>query len=171
MNRKFLITMTALVLMFPALARADHIQDSIVQELAEQGYTHVKITTTWLGRTRFLASDGSRQREIIINANTGEILRDYWQDLNAQDVKSDPHIIDSSSGGDSGGGDTNPIVDQTETPPDTNTPLPEGDDDQADDHDDDHDDDDHKDDHSDDDEDDDHGDDDDEEDDHEDEDD
>ncbi len=99
-RRKFILTACSAALV-PALAQADEIQDAIVRELGAQGYTHVKISRTWLGRLRFVATSESREREIIINARTGEILRDYWHDLSAQS-ETVPQIVDPNAGRRSG---------------------------------------------------------------------
>ena len=60
----------------PALA--DTLSDSIVGQLKAQGFKNVSTERTWLGRTRIVASGSEGEREIIVNPNTGEILRDLW---------------------------------------------------------------------------------------------
>lgn len=77
MTRK---VMGALVagLLGSAPAFADTIADTIVNELKSQGFDAVSTERTWLGRTRIVASGSAGEREIIVNPNTGEILRDLW---------------------------------------------------------------------------------------------
>ena len=60
----------------PALAQT--FVEQIVTQLREQGFESIEVERTLLGRTRIAAlrSDGSR--EIVLNPNTGEILRDLW---------------------------------------------------------------------------------------------
>ena len=70
---------------------AQTLQDDVINELRDQGFTTITVTRTWLGRTRIKASSKSRDREIIMNSRTGEVLRDYSEDL------------DGSGGGASGG--------------------------------------------------------------------
>ncbi|MGC8202062.1 hypothetical protein ACP2AV_05095 [Aliiroseovarius sp. PTFE2010] len=54
-------------------------QDRVVEQLKDQGYARIQITRTLLGRTRIVATGNAARREIILNTNTGEILRDYWE--------------------------------------------------------------------------------------------
>lgn len=57
------------------------VQEMIVAQLADQGFSRVRISKTLLGRVRIFATSADYSREIIINPRTGEILRDYWTDL------------------------------------------------------------------------------------------
>ena len=68
----------------PALADAERVRDHVVRELREDGFSEIRISRTWLGRLRFLATDGQRRREIVVNPNTGVILRDYIRLLRKQ---------------------------------------------------------------------------------------
>lgn len=52
--------------------------EQIVSQLRAQGFGDILVETTWLGRTRILAERRDLRREIILNPNTGEILRDLW---------------------------------------------------------------------------------------------
>lgn len=61
-----------------APAFADDFSDRIVRQLERQGFSKIETEQTWLGRTRILAEGSDGQREIIVNPNTGEILRDLW---------------------------------------------------------------------------------------------
>lgn len=54
-------------------------QERVVEQLKDQGYARIQITRTLLGRTRIVATGAASRREIILNTNTGEILRDYWE--------------------------------------------------------------------------------------------
>jgi hypothetical protein len=60
----------------PALA-ADPVTD-IVAQLKRQGFERISTARTLLGRVRIVAERSDGQREIIVNPNTGEILRDLW---------------------------------------------------------------------------------------------
>ena len=79
--------LTACLIAFAALAApaaaqtAGHpVQDRIIAQLTEQGFTRVRISNTLLGRVRIYATSPEYTREIIFNPRTGEILRDYWDD-------------------------------------------------------------------------------------------
>lgn len=87
---------------------ADGLADKVVRALKKQGYAQIRISRTWLGRTRINASDATRTREIVLNPRTGEILRDYWQDKNGDTGISviDIENRDHSHGGNSGRGDS-----------------------------------------------------------------
>ena len=58
---------------------AQDIQSQIVAQLQAQGFERIEIARTWLGRIRIEAEGPGIEREIILNPNTGEILRDYWE--------------------------------------------------------------------------------------------
>jgi hypothetical protein len=57
-------------------AQAQSMADPVVNALRRQGYTGLSVSRTWLGRLRITAENGERQREIILNGRTGEVLRD-----------------------------------------------------------------------------------------------
>ncbi|MDJ1017875.1 MAG: hypothetical protein QNJ35_15310 [Paracoccaceae bacterium] len=61
----------------PAQAQTSSIQDRIVEALGQEGYREVSVTRTWLGRLRFVAEKPGAEREIVVNPNTGVVLRDY----------------------------------------------------------------------------------------------
>ncbi|WP_413717216.1 hypothetical protein [Silicimonas sp. MF1-12-2] len=61
----------------PALADAAGARDRIVTLLRDDGYSEIRISRTLLGRMRFVAKRPDAEREIVINPNTGVILRDY----------------------------------------------------------------------------------------------
>ena len=84
MKRALLTTCLAAfaALASPAAAEdaGQRVQDAIVAQLSAQGFTHVRISSTFLGRVRIYATGPGASREIIFNPRTGEILRDYWDD-------------------------------------------------------------------------------------------
>ncbi|WP_149141001.1 hypothetical protein [Gemmobacter caeruleus] len=63
----------------PALSET--VADVLTRQLRDQGYLRVEATYTWLGRLRVIARRGDLRREIVINPNTGEILRDYQEHI------------------------------------------------------------------------------------------
>lgn len=77
-RRAFLASLSAAVVLGGPL-RAETATERIDRQLRAQGYRDIRISRTWLGRTRILAIGKGGQREIIVNPRTGEILRDLWQ--------------------------------------------------------------------------------------------
>lgn len=75
MRRIMLGLVAALALALPA--GAESVAETVAQQLREQGYQRIETSYTWLGRLRVNAIQGDMRREIVINPNTGEILRDY----------------------------------------------------------------------------------------------
>jgi hypothetical protein len=73
------IMITSALLAFGAPVHAQSIQDSIVMQLQEQGYTDIAVNRTLLGRVRVVARNQTHERELVFNPTTGELLRDYWR--------------------------------------------------------------------------------------------
>jgi len=73
-------------------------RDQIVDQLRDQGYTEIRISQTFLGRTRIVAFSDEYRREIVFNPATGVIMRDYWVVLGSDDDDddSDGRIVDPS---------------------------------------------------------------------------
>ena len=80
----------------PALAQSA--QDSIVAQLSQQGFRNITVSRTFLGRTRILATSNDLRREIVFNPTTGEILRDYWEDLDDDEDDESPRLINPAGG-------------------------------------------------------------------------
>ena len=76
---RILIVLAFLSLMPLGAARAETVAETVTRQLQAQGYTSVDSSYTWLGRLRIFARQGDLRREIVINPNTGEILRDLEQ--------------------------------------------------------------------------------------------
>ncbi len=98
-RRKFISTCMATLLM-GGHAHAD-IKDVVISQLKQQGFRDIRIGRTFFGRTRILATSPQLRREIIINPRTGEILRDYWEEIGPGPAGGE-QIISSSVPGDSG---------------------------------------------------------------------
>lgn len=81
--------------------------DDLVAVLKEQGYRDVSVELTLLGRTRIVAVGEDGTRELILNARTGEVLRDVWIDKKGRTRPSDlsGKDDDEGHGGDDKGGD------------------------------------------------------------------
>lgn len=73
-------------------------QDQIIDQLRDQGYSEMRISQTFLGRTRIVAVSDEYRREIVFNPATGVIMRDYWVVLGRDDDgdDSDGRIVDPS---------------------------------------------------------------------------
>ncbi len=65
----------------------------MIETLKAEGYTYFEIRRTFLGRARIIAYSATEMREIIINPNTHEILRDL--------VKENPGYSAGNSNGQS----------------------------------------------------------------------
>lgn len=81
---------------------AGPIEDSIVRQLREQGFSQIEVRRTLLGRSRIIARSRDLYREIVVSPVTGEILRDYWRELSSDEDGT--RIVDPGRSGRSGGG-------------------------------------------------------------------
>ena len=109
----------------PALSQT--FVEQVITQLRAQGFQSIEVERTLLGRTRIAALRTDGSREIVLNPNTGEILRDLWTSTSGrtsgrinigsaagEDSNSGPGGDDDNdnsghgsggSGGGSGGGD------------------------------------------------------------------
>lgn len=69
----------------PHFAAAQSVEDQVVTQLQEQGFAEIEVHKTFLGRLRFTAESELFYRELVINPQTGEVLRDYIRDLKDDD--------------------------------------------------------------------------------------
>lgn len=88
MKRRDFLLSGSVMLIAARPAAANTFVDALVDELREEGYRQFEISSTFLGRTRIRASSATRRREIVLNPRTGEILRDYWVNLDNSDSGS-----------------------------------------------------------------------------------
>ena len=101
-------------------AAAQTVEDSIIEQLRAQGYVEFSVEHTLLGRLRIIAHSDTLYREIVLNPTSGEILRDYWRELDddapimqVQIVRTDQdHADDDAAEDDGDGGDADPPDDQ-----------------------------------------------------------
>ena len=54
-------------------------QDALIASLQAQGFEVKKISRSYFGRTIIEAESKKFEREIVIDPNSGAILRDYWE--------------------------------------------------------------------------------------------
>jgi hypothetical protein len=145
MNRRFFLIATGAMLTMAPIAHAQSFADQIVQQLAAQGFVNIRVETTLLGRVRILGQGAQGFREIVLNPNTGAILRDTLLDANGNPIV--PRLGDSNSGSGSGengnsGSGSGDDVDDDRDDDDRDDDRDDDDDDDDDDRDDDRDDDD-----------------------------
>ena len=76
-----IILAVALSAAFPAMAQvaANPFVDQLLADLQAQGYDEIEVKRSWLGRIIIEAESGDREREIVLNPHTGEILRDIFE--------------------------------------------------------------------------------------------
>ena len=104
MNRRALSTILALAIAWGGPLRAEEPVDRILRDLKRLGYVTVSVESTLLRRTRIFAQSDEAQREIIVNPNTGEILRDLWVPLGkASSSGTSGGLLGVGSGSGSGG--------------------------------------------------------------------
>jgi hypothetical protein len=92
-----LLATTLAAFLAASAAFADYEQD-IVRQLQGMGFSRVEVSRTLLGRVRITAAGADGTREIILNPNTGEILRDLW--LRQDGRSSDRALLDGGGGSD-----------------------------------------------------------------------
>lgn len=63
----------------PLMAQTASVQDQIIGQLRDQGFTRIEVSRTLLGRVQLHATSDQLERELVFNPVTGEILRDYWE--------------------------------------------------------------------------------------------
>ena len=110
----FLAAGFGLALGLPGAALASDRTDQILRDLRAQGYAQIEVGRTWLGRIHITATGRAGRREIVVNPNTDEILRDLVTPGDRSDASSDDSTDDSTDdssnddgndGGDDGGDD------------------------------------------------------------------
>jgi hypothetical protein len=103
MKRRVFLSGLMIGSLLPTAVAAQGFISSIITQLRDQGFEEIRQERTLLGRIRIIATRSDGEREIIVNPNTGEILRDLWRPATAG-AKS-TRIIDKGSGKGSGGDD------------------------------------------------------------------
>lgn len=100
MNRRIFLALAVSGGMAIALsgpAQAAGLVDDLVHELRSQGFSSIDVSRTMLGRVRIEAIGSEGSREIVLNPNSGEILRDLW--TSAGPVKGRPTRSSGKSSG------------------------------------------------------------------------
>ncbi|MEX0311604.1 MAG: hypothetical protein AB3N17_15315 [Tateyamaria sp.] len=83
---------------------AGPVEDSIIRQLENQGFSQIEVRRTLLGRSRIVAQSASLYREIVVNPVTGEILRDFWRRLDG-DRGGTSIVVPGATGPSTGNGD------------------------------------------------------------------
>lgn len=104
MKRRALFPILALAIAWGGQVRAEEPVERILNDLKRLGYQNVSVESTLLRRTRILAQSDEALREIIVNPNTGEILRDLWTPIKKASSKGSGGILDDDSNSGSGSG-------------------------------------------------------------------
>lgn len=134
MNRRFFLAATVAALTLVPFAALADLESQMVRRLRKDGYSQITVSRTLLGRMRIVAFGHGGMREIILNPQTGEVLRDVWI---ASDGSSGPAALANDDTGSDGGGSGGGGSDDDDDPDDDS-----GDDDSDDENDDSEDDDD-----------------------------
>ncbi len=77
MQRRRFISLLTAALMAAGPVSGQSLRESVIAQLAGQGFARITVSRTLLGRMRFVAENDLYRREIVINPGTGEVLRDY----------------------------------------------------------------------------------------------
>ncbi len=92
----------------PAWAKALTYEEWYLDQLNQMGFVQFEVTHTLLGRVRIVATSDEYVRELVFIPRTGEILRDYWTDLEGNPVVGMPLFyqteVASQSGSNKGSG-------------------------------------------------------------------
>ena len=92
---KTVVLIALMMLPLPLAAQTASVQDQIVSQLRDQGFTSIDITRTLLGRVHVRAKSDRLERELVFNPTTGEILRDYWEERSGKDGRRrGPQVLD-----------------------------------------------------------------------------
>ncbi len=87
-----------------AMAQGQSLQDNLIAQLQAQGFVEFEVSHTLLGRLRIVAVGPEYRREIVVNPNSGEILRDYITRIDGSTAV--PRLMAPGSSGGSAGSST-----------------------------------------------------------------
>ncbi len=106
MNRRNVLILFSVGVVFGQAAYANGFVDAIVKQLKRQGFIELRVENTWLGRVRIVGHTAEGTREIIVNPNSGEILRDLWSPVQ-KGLSLEAPLVGGQGGNTSGGDDDN----------------------------------------------------------------
>jgi len=93
------IVLSILLLFAPLAAAAQSVEEQIMTQLHDQGFTDITMSRTLLGRLRVVALSAEFERELVVNPATGAILRDRITPLDKNEpaqVNILPHTPDTT---------------------------------------------------------------------------
>jgi hypothetical protein len=102
MRRREFLSGLAVSVTLSGPALAQDYAGSVVAQLSDMGFGGIRQERTLLGRVRITGTRDDGKREIILNPNSGEILRDLW--IPASGDTRIPDIFKDKSGDRSGKG-------------------------------------------------------------------
>jgi hypothetical protein len=97
------ITLAAALAIAGTAGMAQGFEESILTQLRQQGFTEFVVSRTLLGRLHILAFSADYRRELVLNPNNGEILRDYLTALDGSVVTPILVAPDRDGGDDNSG--------------------------------------------------------------------
>jgi hypothetical protein len=105
-RREFLLSGT-FFLATAGTAFASQSEDEVTRRLHREGFRITQRKRTWLGRIKIQAKNGKKLREIVLDPTSGEVLRDYTEELSSQQSQSArrSNRRDDNNGGSSSGSD------------------------------------------------------------------
>jgi uncharacterized membrane protein YgcG len=103
MKRREFLSGLAISVTLSGQALAQDYAGSVMAQLSEMGFSAIRQERTLLGRVRITGTREDGRREIILNPNSGEILRDLWipdsGDTRIPDIIKDKSSDRSGKGG------------------------------------------------------------------------
>ncbi len=81
MNRREFLLTGSFFLAGSGASFASQSEDDVAHRLAREGFRITERKRTWLGRIKIQAQKGRKLREVVLDPSTGEVLRDYTEDL------------------------------------------------------------------------------------------
>jgi len=91
MQRRVFFSGMIVALLCATASLASDYQSSVEAQLRAQGFSDIRVETTWLGRLKITAQRRGTGREIVLNPRNGEILRDI---ISTQNGAVMPRISD-----------------------------------------------------------------------------
>ena len=91
MQRRVFFSGMIVALLCATASLASDYQSSVEAQLRAQGFSDIRVETTWLGRLKITAQRRGAGREIVLNPRNGEILRDI---ISTQNGAVMPRISD-----------------------------------------------------------------------------
>lgn len=135
--RQFFLALTVVFSCFsPVSSGAQTVNNEIIQELADQGFSVVSTRYTWLRRIVVTASDGTFERELLITRGTGVVLHDKWRRVDTppqrprvrqkNDDRDKRHPPPRRTGPRPGDGPSHPPEDRPKSRPESRSGSPSG---------------------------------------------